>query len=215
MSPGIDVPAVTGNTDILSRSSSFGALTVAIAIRSRSIRPETRRRTDQGRSSIRFCRWVSGCSGTELRWESYAVAHWNHTHGLGETRPWLRSDSPFFRHCLLHIVCDAGGARDAAYAGNLWSWMPQVRVEHRFAVSENSHSRSRVDSDPLSEKTPLAYSNSPCTIVVRRQENSRVSLRLCCAHRMVHGLLFGQQATIGAGGYYSRQTGGFGRNVNA
>ena len=42
-----------------------------------------------------------------------------------------------------------------SYAGNLWSWVPQIRVEHRFALGENSSLLLQGGIlDPLSGEAP-------------------------------------------------------------
>ena len=97
-----------------------------------------------------------------------------------------------------------------AYMGNLWTWVPQLRVEHRVPLSDRSNislSLGFLDSvtgDPPSGtfyRTPLAGEAS-------RQPGyaSRVA--------WTHSLL-GREMILGAGGYYGRQNWGFGRNVDS
>jgi len=96
-----------------------------------------------------------------------------------------------------------------AYSGNLWSWMPQVRLEHRFNVSEQSSVLVQGGVlDSLSGDTPFSeyyryptwgeYSGQPAYA-------ARISWT-----SMVHG----QNLTFGAGGYYGRQSWGFGRSID-
>lgn len=97
-----------------------------------------------------------------------------------------------------------------AYSGNLWSWTPQVRVEHRFLVAENSTLLLQGGIlDPLSGDTPFsAYYRYPTW-----GENSgqpAYATRVAWTQN-VHG----QNITVGAGGYYSRQNWGYGRSVDA
>jgi len=97
-----------------------------------------------------------------------------------------------------------------SYSGNLWAWVPQIRVEHRFQVGEES---SLVVEggilDPESGEPPTLNSYRP----PQAGERSRVP---AFATRIGwSGNVFGQSLRIGAGGYYSRQDYNFGRNVDA
>jgi hypothetical protein len=96
-----------------------------------------------------------------------------------------------------------------AYSGNLWSWTPQIRVEHRFTSSDSSFFAiqggilDNLTGDPppsLYERYPSwgEYSGQPA-----------YATRLSWTKR-----LRGQDLMIGAGGYYSRQLWGFGRSVD-
>lgn len=96
-----------------------------------------------------------------------------------------------------------------AYSGNLWSWTPQIRVEHKFAVSDSStvllqggilDNLSGDVPDATSYRSPTwgEYSGQPA-----------YAARLAWTQRVG-----GQDFTIGAGGYYGRQFWGFGRNVD-
>jgi hypothetical protein len=96
-----------------------------------------------------------------------------------------------------------------AYSGNLWSWTPQVRVEHKFTLSDSSTFTlqagilDNLTGDPppsLFERYPSwgEYSGQPA-----------YATRLSWTKR-----LHGQDLTIGAGGYDSRQVWGFGRSVD-
>lgn len=96
-----------------------------------------------------------------------------------------------------------------AYSGNLWTWTPQLRVEHRFTLSENSRLLlqggildSLTGDFPASEyyRYPTAGENSG---------QPAYATRLAWT-QSVHG----QDITLGAGGYYARQSFGFGRSVD-
>ena len=97
-----------------------------------------------------------------------------------------------------------------SYSGNLWGWTPQVRVEHRFHVSEES--RILVQGgvlQPLSDD----YVNNGYTRTPTPGEQSgqpAYSARLAWSHSAV-----GQNVVAGIGGYYARQNWGFGRNVDS
>ena len=96
-----------------------------------------------------------------------------------------------------------------AYSGNLWSWTPQVRVEHHFAISENSSLLLQgAILDALSGDLPFSdYYRYPSW-----GENSgqpAYATRLAWTQAVN-----GQNITFGAGGYYSRQNWGYGRTVD-
>ena len=96
-----------------------------------------------------------------------------------------------------------------AYSGNLWSWTPQIRVEHKFVLSHSSSLllqggvMDNLTGDvPPSEYYRYAswgeYSGQPA-----------YATRIAWTQR-----LRGQDLTIGGGGYYSRQVWGYGRTVD-
>jgi len=97
-----------------------------------------------------------------------------------------------------------------AYSGDLWSWTPQVRVEHHFRLSSDSSLMLQGGIlDGLSGDTPpQQYYRYPSW-----GENSgqpAYATRVAWTHT-----LHGESLTAGAGGYYSRQDWGFGRSVDA
>ena len=97
-----------------------------------------------------------------------------------------------------------------SYAGNLWSWIPQVRVEHRFVVSENSvFTLQGGILDSFSGDTPSSsYGRDPSW--------GEQSGQPAYAARVAWtGRTRGQQWTIGTGGLYARQFWGFGRNLDS
>jgi len=117
-------------------------------------------------------------------------------------------DAPFFS--ALSPTSFATVAEPAfAYAGNLWTWMPQVRVEHRLTVSENSTITLQAGIlDGLTGEAPYtSYGRTPQAGEFSRQPG--YASRAAWSHNM-----FGQVMTFGAGGYYSRQNWGFGRNID-
>jgi len=97
-----------------------------------------------------------------------------------------------------------------SYAGNLWSWVPQIRLEHRVAWGEESSLIFQAGIlDPVSGEVPGAGSY--------RQAGSGESSR-----QPAYGTrtawtrnVFGQPLRVGAGAFYSRQDYGFGRTVDA
>ena len=98
-----------------------------------------------------------------------------------------------------------------SYAGNLWAWTPQLRVEHRFALSDDAKVTVQGGIlDPLTGELPAenyTYYRTPTAGEGSRQP--AFATRVAYSHAML-----GQNFTIGAAGYYSRQNWGFGNIVN-
>ena len=97
-----------------------------------------------------------------------------------------------------------------SYAGNLWGWVPQIRVEHKFNVGESSNVLVQGGIlDPVSGEAPetgLYRQGGP-------GEDSRqpaIGSRIAWTHD-----ISGHPLRLGAGGYYSRQDYGYDRNVDA
>jgi len=95
-----------------------------------------------------------------------------------------------------------------SYSGNLWGWIPQVRVEHRFTVSENSSVLVQGGIlDSLTGDTPTEYDRYPTW-----GENSgqpAYATRVAWTQNVQ-----GQNLIMGIGGYYGRQDWGFARPVD-
>jgi len=92
------------------------------------------------------------------------------------------------------------------YAGNLWAWTPQVRVEHRFDISDNQSITIQGGIlDNLSGEFPA---NS----YFRAAGPGEASGQPAYAFRTSWTeSVFGRPLTLGAAGYYSRQDWGFDR----
>lgn len=104
-----------------------------------------------------------------------------------------------------------------AYSGNLWSWTPQLRVEHRITLSERSSFNVQAGIlDPLTGESPIpVYGVQPVFEGYRVPQAGEASKKPGIASRVsftTHA--FGQPLTIGAGGYYSREDWGFARRVD-
>jgi len=86
------------------------------------------------------------------------------------------------------------------YAGNLWAWTPQVRVEHRFELSSNQNIMIQGGiMDNLTGEFPTgSYFRAPGPGELSRQP--AYAVRTSWTHT-----LFGQPLSFGAAGYYSRQ----------
>ena len=95
-----------------------------------------------------------------------------------------------------------------SYSGNLWAWTPQVRVEHKIALSESSHLMFQAGIlDSLSGEPPVSQDRFPSW--GEQSGQPAYAGRIAWTHRA-----FGQDLTVGFGGYYARQNFGLGRNVN-
>jgi len=99
-----------------------------------------------------------------------------------------------------------------SYAGNLWAWTPQLRVEHRFALSGDSAVTLQGGFlDPLTGEIPgggyYTWYRTPTAGEQSRQP--AYAARAAYSHPV-----FGQTFTIGTGAYYSRQNWGYGRMVD-
>jgi hypothetical protein len=96
-----------------------------------------------------------------------------------------------------------------SYAGNLWSWVPQIRVEHRVALGEGSSLMLQGGIlDPLSGEVPAGSYR-----LAGPGESSRqpaYAARVAWTRNV-----FGQPLRVGVGGFYSRQDYGFSRTVDA
>ena len=99
-----------------------------------------------------------------------------------------------------------------AYSGNLWTWAPQLRVEHRFAVTNNSNFVLQGGIlDNLTGEPPNADKYQFYRLP-QGGESSRqpgYATRLAWTHPA-----FGDSFSVGVGGYYSRQNWGFSHNVD-
>jgi len=96
-----------------------------------------------------------------------------------------------------------------SYAGNLWAWVPQVRVEHRLIASDSSTvTVSGGILDPLTGEVPTnEFLRTPGAGESARQP--AYGGRLAWKHQV-----FGEPLTIGMGGYYSRQNWGLNHKIN-
>lgn len=97
-----------------------------------------------------------------------------------------------------------------AYSGDLWSWAPQVRVEHRFTIADNSSLllQGGILDSLTGETPPSPYYRYPTA-----GENSgqpAYATRLAWTQSVN-----GQNLTVGVGGYYGRQNLGYGRSIDS
>src|SRR6202158_3002777 len=96
-----------------------------------------------------------------------------------------------------------------SYAGNLWSWVPQIRVEHRVVLGEESSLLFQGGIlDPVSGEAPQGG-------FYRQAGPGELSRQPAYAARIAwtHDV-FGQPLRVGFGGFYSRQDYRFSRTVD-
>ena len=96
-----------------------------------------------------------------------------------------------------------------SYAGNLWGWIPQVRVEHRFELSKKQSFLVQGGIlDSLTGQPPYGtYGRTPHA----GESSGQPALggRIAWTAN-----LFGRPLTVGGAGYFSRQNWGFDRYIN-
>ncbi len=97
-----------------------------------------------------------------------------------------------------------------SYEGNLWSWVPQVRVEHRFSLGEESNLLLQGGILDSQSGEPPALND------YRQPQAGESSRQPAYASRVAWTrTIFGQALRVGVGGFYGRQSYGFGKNVDA
>ena len=96
-----------------------------------------------------------------------------------------------------------------SYAGNLWSWAPQIRVEHEIHVSDTSSVTLQAGIvDPVTGELPkFQFNRAP-------QAGESSGLPAVATRVAWKQNLLGRPFTIGAGGYYSKQNWGFDRIID-
>ena len=96
-----------------------------------------------------------------------------------------------------------------SYSGNLWAWSPQVRIEHRVVISDSSNLLLQAGIlDPVSgEDVEASFDRLPTH--GEQSGQPAYAARVAWSDRV-----FGQQMTVGIGGYYGRQNWGLGRTID-
>jgi hypothetical protein len=98
-----------------------------------------------------------------------------------------------------------------SYAGNLWGWVPQLRIEHRVTLSENNSIQFQ---GGILDSFTGDYPNYP-GLSGRYPSWGEMSGQPAYASRLSWSHpAFGQTLTVGGGGYYGRQFWGFGRRLD-
>jgi regulator of replication initiation timing len=96
-----------------------------------------------------------------------------------------------------------------SYAGNLWGWTPQVRVEHRLAVSEKSSIKLSAGlMAPLSGDVPQEISPARSSAWGEQSGMPAPAAHIAWEQKTENGVW-----SLGAGGYYARQVWGYDRTV--
>jgi hypothetical protein len=97
-----------------------------------------------------------------------------------------------------------------AYTGNLWAWTPQLRIEHRFNLS---------DSQTLTVQAGILDSldwEYPSDTFYRAPQAGENSGQPAYAMRTAWSrAVFDHPLTVGVAGYFGRQNWAWGRNVDA
>lgn len=87
-----------------------------------------------------------------------------------------------------------------AYTGNLWGWIPQLRVEHRINISDNQKFTLQAGIlDNLTWETP------PDSFYRYPTAGEQSGQPAYAARTAWSSQVFGHELTFGAAGYYSRQ----------
>ena len=96
-----------------------------------------------------------------------------------------------------------------AYMGDLWGWIPQLRVEHRFDFGDDSNVilQAGILDNLVGEPPFLQAQRIP-------QAGERTGQPAYAFRTAIHRRVFGQSMTLGAGGYFSPQDWSFGQHVN-
>ena len=118
-------------------------------------------------------------------------------------------DTPFFSP--LSPTSIASLAYPAfSYAGNLWTWIPQARLEHRMSLSNSSSITLQGGFlDPLSGEPP-SYDFYRTPQAGEKSRQPAYASRIAWTQGPVDHVL-----ALGVGGYYSRQNYGLGRRIDA
>jgi len=98
-----------------------------------------------------------------------------------------------------------------SYSGDLWAWTPQMRVEHRIAVSDRSTLllQGGILDNLTGEPPYYSYTWYRTPQAGERFRQPAYAGRIAYSHPV-----FGHTFTVGTAGYYSREDYGYGRNVN-
>jgi hypothetical protein len=96
-----------------------------------------------------------------------------------------------------------------SYAGNLWAWTPQVHVEHRITLAENSTlSLHGGILDPLTGIVPEEDEDGRPPSWGEQSGHPAFATRVALRQRVL-----GQDMTLGFGGYFGRENWGLDRNI--
>ncbi len=117
-------------------------------------------------------------------------------------------DAPFFSP--LAPTSLASMAEPAlSYSGNMWTWTPQVRVERRVPISEDSEFLVQGGILDAFTGTPPYGQFNRLPQAGERSRQPAYAVRTAWSRKA-----WGLPLTLGVGGYYARQNWGFGRMVD-
>ncbi len=194
-----EIPNVSGQT--------FGATMRQSEIGLEVFGPHSCGSQDFGKSATRFCRRISECSRMEsisvvvrLRIASMRMDWKNTSIVAGQDNAFFSPLSPTsFASLSLPAF---------SYAGNLWGWIPQVRVEHRFDLSEGQSIMLQAGiMDNVTGELPSSF--APFAQAGESSGQPAYAARVAWTRNV-----FGMPLTLGTAGYYSRQRWGFDHNVD-
>ena len=96
-----------------------------------------------------------------------------------------------------------------SYAGNLWGWIPQIRVEHRFIIADDQNLTVQAGlMDNITGEPPFVSYD-------RQKQAGESSGQPAYGVRVAWTRkFFGQPLSFATAGYYSRQRWGFDRHVD-
>ena len=130
-----------------------------------------------------------------LDWKNTAIV-------AGQDVPFFSPRSPTSLASTAHLALSS--------AGNVWVWTPQLHVEHRIPLSNDSTMMVQWGIlDPVTEELPAEEYNRTATAGERTRipaQAIRVGWQRARNERVV---------ALGAGAYHSKQNWGFGRTVDA
>jgi hypothetical protein len=96
-----------------------------------------------------------------------------------------------------------------SYSGNLWGWIPQIRVEHRSTLAEGKTLSFQAGIlDSFSGDVPGSEYYARQASWGEQSGQPAYALRVAWTQNVL-----GQSFTVGFGGYYGRQNWGLGREV--
>jgi hypothetical protein len=95
-----------------------------------------------------------------------------------------------------------------SYSGNLWAWTPQIRIEHRIELTDQSNLLLQAGiMDSVTGTPPFSTEREPTA--GEQSGQPAYAARVAWSHKA-----FGRDFILGAGGYYGRQNWYFQRNVD-
>ncbi len=205
---GLDLPTLARPRGLLDSSGSFGATVRQTQLGLEVFGPTVGGAKTSGDLQVDFFGGfpdtLDGVTAGLIRLRTARVRlDWTHTSIVaGQDAPFF---SPLSPSSLASLAYPA-----LSYSGNLWTWTPQVSVEHRVVFSDDSSILVQGGIlDPLTGEPP----GDQFYRLPQAGERSRqpaYATRVAWTHAA-----FGRPLTVGAGAYYARQNWGFARSVDA